>query len=175
MDTEFAARLHSENPEKKDGIYAAYKVKPLILQFVYYWFDYSDKNNLSIFSLLWQSLEAKDIVSAIAYVLSAPPHVQVCNFHFYNRFLTHWILLCNIHNITSLLIIIKHYLTFLSDWRHSHWSCVAQVTEVVPSATAIFLWPSCFQNGLWGCYYHCVFLQSLWQVASCSLSYNLTS
>uniref|UniRef100_A0A3Q0RLM7 Dehydrogenase/reductase SDR family member 11 n=1 Tax=Amphilophus citrinellus TaxID=61819 RepID=A0A3Q0RLM7_AMPCI len=56
VDTEFASRLHSDNPDKAAGLYALNK-----------------------------PLQAKNIVSAVTYALSAPPHVQVCDFsHIFN-------------------------------------------------------------------------------------------
>uniref|UniRef100_A0AAY4B3Y6 Dehydrogenase/reductase SDR family member 11 n=1 Tax=Denticeps clupeoides TaxID=299321 RepID=A0AAY4B3Y6_9TELE len=48
VETEFASRLHSQSPEKAAAIYAGIKC-----------------------------LQAEDIASAVTYVLSAPPHVQV--------------------------------------------------------------------------------------------------
>uniref|UniRef100_A0A3Q4HP84 Dehydrogenase/reductase SDR family member 11-like n=1 Tax=Neolamprologus brichardi TaxID=32507 RepID=A0A3Q4HP84_NEOBR len=48
VETEFASRLYRDNYDKAAALYTKYK-----------------------------PLEAKDIVSAITYVLSAPPHVQV--------------------------------------------------------------------------------------------------
>uniref|UniRef100_A0AAZ1WXA9 Dehydrogenase/reductase (SDR family) member 11b n=1 Tax=Oreochromis aureus TaxID=47969 RepID=A0AAZ1WXA9_OREAU len=53
VETEFMSRFYNDSPEKAAGIYAA--VKPM---------------------------KAIDVASAVTYVLSAPPHVQIGDIHF---------------------------------------------------------------------------------------------
>ncbi|XP_063349426.1 dehydrogenase/reductase SDR family member 11-like [Pelmatolapia mariae] len=53
VETEFMSRFYHDSPEKAAGIYAA--VKPM---------------------------KAIDVASAVTYVLSAPPHVQIGDIHF---------------------------------------------------------------------------------------------
>ncbi|XP_030599682.1 dehydrogenase/reductase SDR family member 11-like [Archocentrus centrarchus] len=53
VDTEFISRLYSDNPEKNTSIYSEYK-----------------------------SLKAIDVVGAVTYALSAPPHVQIGDIQF---------------------------------------------------------------------------------------------
>lgn len=82
MATEFAQRLY--NPDKAAAAYTKIKVK-LFFILIYYSVNiirikkYLDHRN--IFHVhFFQCLEAIDVADSVTYVLSAPPHVQVCDF-----------------------------------------------------------------------------------------------
>lgn len=74
VETEFAARLYSDNADKAVAVYTKFKVNLLFLHS-----QIIITGTIFHLSLLLQPLEAIDVANSVTYVLSAPPHVQVCD------------------------------------------------------------------------------------------------
>lgn len=76
METEFAFRHHNSDPEKAAAVYESMKVSEQVRSSTggFHMEDVAEPPC----SLPLQCLKAEDIASAVTFVLSAPPHVQVC-------------------------------------------------------------------------------------------------
>lgn len=72
VETEFAFRHHNSDPEKAAAVYESMKVSVHVS-----WSAAVAQTRPNPLLFLPQCLKAEDVASAVTFVLSAPPHVQV--------------------------------------------------------------------------------------------------
>lgn len=77
METEFAFRHHNSDPEKAAAVYESIKVSLQSQQMSAIKRKCCAVASISRLPSTPQCLKAEDIASAVTFVLSAPPHVQV--------------------------------------------------------------------------------------------------
>lgn len=140
VQTEFALRLHSHNPEKAASFYTKIKVTISLLWQVSSRNVSNIKENFSWIKNLFQPLEAIDLANSVVYVLSAPPHVQVCCLPSLcaHSDLCCWDsprLLSNSAFCCWAQALIAQWGNLInsspSDWRHPHATC----------GTGVLMWP----------------------------------